>query len=213
MVFIGAGSTGFCIDMTEVTGAQYAAFISDVGTGFEKPAGCESNTTLARASDGCSGTPGPNLAAAADCLDWCDAAAYCAWAGKRLCVDDSEWEKVCTTDGSFDYPYGDVYEPLTCNGADSDGDPGFQLTNKTHPPGTFPNCHGQSAPYDQVLDLSGNVTEWVDSCVGTTGASDSCTVRGGGYGAEYDKLTCASAPARTRNQQSFSDGFRCCADP
>ena len=53
------------------------------------------------------------------CVDWCDADAYCRWAGKHLCQkpgggtvasvmakDASEWVVACTGDGAGKYPYG-----------------------------------------------------------------------------------------------------------
>jgi hypothetical protein len=55
------------------------------------------------------------------CADWCDAKAYCEWAGTRLCgglgaleetletradPSVSEWQYACTSRGLFPYPYG-----------------------------------------------------------------------------------------------------------
>ena len=61
------------------------------------------------------------------CVDWCDARAYCAWAGKRLCfgVNNSgvllprgkppEWDRACSVGSTREYPYGTAYDHAACN--------------------------------------------------------------------------------------------------
>jgi formylglycine-generating enzyme required for sulfatase activity len=114
------------------------------------------------------------------CVDWCDAAAYCQWAGKRLCgkvgggpVDlkdgpassGSEWYYACSQGGKTAYPYGNTYTKGTCY----DGDPdaiGGKVADSM--------CHGNSSPFDSILDLSGNLAEWENSC-----DDIHCRLRGG----------------------------------
>ena len=76
----------FCIDSTQVTNAQYAEFYFAVTpqTTQQGP-GCDWNTSF---------NPATNLPSAGSMddypvtsVDFCDAWAYCAWAGKRLCAE------------------------------------------------------------------------------------------------------------------------------
>jgi len=111
---INAG--GFCIDTTEVTQAQYKAFLDAKGTDFSgQPSMCASRPYASSGGPGCVWSPSttPNLPVM--CIDWCQASAYCKWAGKRLCgkigggatpLSDfasttvDQWYKACTVNGS-----------------------------------------------------------------------------------------------------------------
>src|SRR5262249_39830790 len=73
----------FCIDATEVTNAQYAAFLATNPQTSLQPARCTSwNGTYAGAYVGpLTGRDDYPVVG----VTWCDAFAYCKWAGKRLC--------------------------------------------------------------------------------------------------------------------------------
>ncbi len=147
------------------------------------------------------------------CIDWCDARAYCEWAGKRLCLDaggkptngdvSSEWGYACTANLTLTFPYADTYEPATCNGKD------LGLAKLT-PVGSLSGCEGG---LPGLFDMSGNALEWAGSCKGTDARAE-CTASGGSYKNGENFLECF--PAHSTPPRSFvaNDlGFRCCADP
>jgi sulfatase modifying factor 1 len=163
---------GYCIDSTEVTVAQYIQFVTDAGpaTGFGQIPVCAWNVafgpdTVGTADGRC--TPAnvdPALRAdyPITCVNWCDAFAYCGWAGKRLCgaisggsvpfnsfTTNAQWFLACAS------PQNDTYPNDSNDGGDC------QLRKSgTAPVGTL-GCNGS---YAGLSDMVGNVEEWVDSC-------------------------------------------------
>lgn len=114
------------------------------------------------------------------CVDWCDAHAYCKAVGKRLCgaigggetsfeahADPgvSQWMAACSSAGLFHYPYGNTFDPHACNGAELQPEECVtQGRCRARAVATLPECRGPEAPFNGVYDLSGNVSEWEDSC-------------------------------------------------
>jgi formylglycine-generating enzyme len=224
-VLVDLGTIGFSIDSTEVTRGQYSAFLAS------KP----SVLTQARRCSEWNGDFMPVFAwppASSELdlpvvgVDWCDAYAFCLWAGKRLCgrigggaaaYDEyadptkSQWYSACSLGGLRNYPYGSVYSGQACNG--------YDLRKGTPTPvGSLSGCTSNEFP---VFDLSGNVDEWEDACSDSADpslpanpAQVDCRLRGGDY-AENDKLylQCQSAGrvATWRNGASSMIGFRCCS--
>jgi formylglycine-generating enzyme required for sulfatase activity len=216
----GGGDAGpeFCIDTTEVSVAQYAEMLADDGgvsvpgvfadAGAEVAAACATNVNLAPkvAPVGDPSLPAANVT-------WCDAFAFCAWAGKRLCggppvadaggvadggVLATEWGRACSLDGTQAYPYGNTYEAV-CNVG----------TNGARPVGSAPACQGG---YAGVSDLSGNVAEWLGSCRAAAGAL-LCRVGGGSYSSGPDGVACAAEVEDGALVYLSSRGVRCCASP
>ena len=129
-------------------------------------------------------------------VDWCDAYAYCAWAGKRLCGKvgggaapyasftdhtQDQWYNGCSA-GANTYPYGSGWDETLC--VNNSNATGTQLETST--------CQGASPG---LYDMSGNVAEWEDSCAGS-GASDDCRIRGGSFTGGAAELACGADRAQ-----------------
>jgi formylglycine-generating enzyme required for sulfatase activity len=211
MVNVGS----FCIDSTEVTNSQYAAFLNAGPSLGLQPAVCSFNTDY---------TPGSNWPYPSGqddypvtFVDWCDAYAFCAWAGKRLCGDihggsldpgsfgdptADERYYACSNGGTQDLPYGGTYTAGACN-LDQAG---------PAPVGSLAGCEGGFAG---VFDLVGNVEEWLDSCTGTAGAGDTCIDGTASFAVPGTSgeatVTCLFPDSDTRNLTDPNVGFRCCA--
>lgn len=226
MPVVDAG--GFAIDAFETRRADYATFLADTYDPALQDPWCSWNTSFEPVDDASGGCFVPfdfsQGGYPMSCVDWCDAAAYCAWAGKRLCgrkgggtvpVEDvndpskSEWYAACSANGTLAFPYGNTYEPGFCNTLGN----GSDLVGA----GWFIDCEG-GVP--GVFDMSGNVEEWENAC-DITGdpAGDNCLLRGGAFWADdvtpdRDYATCSSNVERRPDRSSASHdwGFRCCGD-
>jgi formylglycine-generating enzyme required for sulfatase activity len=208
--------SGFCIDSTEVTYAQYKQFIA-ASFGSTGLAECAWNTTYVPTQKW-PPAPGTDDYPVAY-TNWCDAYAFCKWAGKRLCgrvgggpnvvtsvanVSLDQWYAACSheADGQHAYPYGNTFSPTACNGPERDA-------GATLPVGFLSTCTGG---YSTMVDMVGNVYEWEDACGAATGASDSCVQRSGSF---YDPpgstQTCAYSRTALRNFADNDIGFRCCS--
>ena len=221
----------FCIDRSEVTNADYAAFLATNPSTVFQTSACAGNSTFDPATDGLNCTQydpvgKPKIPVA--CVDWCDAQAYCAWAGKHLCgkigggtnlttdfanATKSEWYAACSGGGLTRFPYGNTYDGSLCVGLD------YGANRQTNAPNL--SCKGG---YDGVFDMSGNLSEWEDSCSANAGLSDQCLYRGGSW-LDADNaspsLLCnsgtvaggAKSVSKARSTRDKEIGFRCCADP
>ena len=219
------GGTGYCIDSTEVTQAQYQAFLA-ADPAIEQPAWCGENATFAPLAE--SQCEGANDPARPDhpitCVDACDAWAYCAWAGKHLCgrigggplgdsgdeneASASEWYSACSGMGENEYAYGDSWEVETCNAGPED----FETTVPPAEVGSFPDCHGREPPFDRVFDMSGNVSEWIDACDDSIGVTPYCWEASGGSNSR-SLSSCAASLYTSWNDVWWFKGFRCCWGP
>jgi formylglycine-generating enzyme required for sulfatase activity len=219
-----------CIDATEVTRGQYQAFLTDrAGDASGQSAECAWNlyfdppaTCVSHLYDVANPDNHPQ-----ECVDWCDAAAFCAWSGKRLCggidnrhvvqtdvtnANKDEWFNACSSGGVNPYPFGATCQSSPCTWG------GYASTEA----GQAQGCQASGA-YAGVFDLSGNVREWEDSCTGVTGKNDYCQTRGNAYATVFSDCLSANqqgglekcsyvAPLSTLLvRDAAGPGFRCCA--
>ncbi len=203
---------GYTIDALEVSHGQYAQMLAvDFDTAV-LPAGCEWKQGFLPA--------GWTTEQAADepvvGVDWCDAMVFCTWAGKSLCgavgggpadwangtdAMGDAWYRSCSNGGAIDYPYGDTFEPMACNGSEA-------MIDSLVVAGTIATCEGG---LPGLFDMSGNVWEWTNTCAEAGGdGATMCRRRGGSFHSEADALRCGVKSERQRAERDDAVGFRCC---
>jgi len=221
----------FWIDKTEVTNAQFSKFVDETGyrTSAERtddysyvqdlnlrdfvyvgdadwlhPQG--GNSSITNQDD-----------RAVTQVSWEDAFAYCEWASKRL-PTEAEWEKAARGDDGRLFPWGDS--------APDSGDLNFDFSRGTIiSVGRYPDG---ASPYG-VLDMSGNVWEWVadyytedyywdapDTNPQGPPNGEGRILRGGSWASEYDPyLVYVTTFFRLWNYEYLSSdvlGFRCASN-
>jgi formylglycine-generating enzyme required for sulfatase activity len=218
-VRIKGANVSFCVDTTEVTRAQYAAFLATDPklADLLPPQVCAWKTGFVPAAP----WP-PSTTEEADLpatnIDWCDAMAFCTWSGKHLCgkigggavsnprdTNVSEFLNACSKGGTRSYPYGNTYEPQSCNGVDL-------AANRLLKAGSLPKC-----VIDGVFDMSGNAHELVNSCSPAPDAGpvneDNCEMHQGAYdGHSENDMKCATFSGWRRDRKHPAVGFRCCGN-
>lgn len=149
-----------------------------------------------------------------------DAKRACAAEGKRLCAAE-EWELACEGTGMWPYPYGLSRDATACNdrkaGPLPDAarlddpwtrGPEILRVDGRQPSGTQLAC---VSPFG-VVDLVGNVEEWVEHANGQEKAKPFRTARKGGSWAR-GKARCRPIDASEPGWYRAHDlGFRCCSD-
>jgi formylglycine-generating enzyme required for sulfatase activity len=212
-----ATTAAYWIDRTEVTAEMYESCASAGGCTAVSDSTC---------SEGGASTYGRLRQHPITCVTWTQAAAFCAWKGRRLCTE-AEWEKAarggcefygnCQYD-SRRYPWGN--DGLDCAHASlAEGGTGCG-SGFTSPVGSRP---AGASPYS-LLDLAGNAWEWVtdrrtpdydtplppaefDAALGYDR-----TRRGGGYTSCLD-LRVSARDAYPEGSGRADLGFRCCRNP
>jgi len=167
LVKVDLSDRSFCMDATEVTNAEYAAWLETGPNPAAQPTACAWNESF-EPWDEVWPVPSDHMDHPVTGVDFCDAEAYCRLASKRICREE-EWVSACTHGGERAFPYGDSFIPDACNGDEPLYDGGaLPATALTSCEGGFPG----------LFNLAGNVTEWVDECSGT-GELDHCAILGG----------------------------------
>jgi formylglycine-generating enzyme required for sulfatase activity len=206
----------YCVDATEVTNKQYAAFLASQEAHMENQAAvCAWNTTYVPTHDWPAATGRDNMPVG--WVDWCDAYAFCKWAGKRMCgkigggsigfgdfdtPNLSQWYRACSKNGALHYPYGQNLDTNACNINQAGINHAVNVKE-------LPGCEGG---YPGLFDMVGNVEEWEDACTGSTGPNDTCRSRGLSYIFGTADKGCELDDADTRNATFPDLGIRCCSD-
>jgi len=209
----------FLMDKTEVTNAMYARCVSD-----DKCIPPRSNTSISQNDSNGSyyyGNPAFDNYPVVF-VSWNDAKNYCKWADRRL-PTEAEWEKAASwvpTQGIKRlYPWGNR---IDCSYANYYGNGNDLCVGDTTEVGSYP----KGASFYGILDMAGNVWEWVadrydpeyygksddDNPTGPR-SGDYIVIRGGSF------LTGRSTGIRSSDRDylppdntSHNVGFRCAVD-
>lgn len=91
-------------------------------------------------------------------VTWSDAQKYCTWLKKRL-PTENEWEIAARGKQGYEYPWGNVFDIKKTNGGQAnDKLADRNQDNPIAPVGSYPQ---DKSPFG-VMDMAGNVSEWVD---------------------------------------------------
>jgi formylglycine-generating enzyme required for sulfatase activity len=186
--------SSFLIDRMEVTQAMYARCV----VARRCPA---KNVNLQRDPD----LPMTDVS-------WHEARTFCAWAGGRL-PTEAEWEKAARGPDGREYPWGNEPDCSRGNWGNFEGEGPCAQAGQSHNPG-HPVAVGSyprgASPYG-VLDLAGNVWEWVEDRYET--APDRRVVRGGSCCSYFVAPRAANRNAWDPAHRDGDLGFRCASGP
>ncbi len=184
----------FAMDRTEVTRGQYARCVA---AGRCKPAALP---------EGENESADPSLLPVTG-VDWNAAGAYCRFAGGRL-PTESEWEKAARGAEGREYPWGDDADCGRANWGNFQGEGPCAGKNPGRPVEVGHYASGAS-PFG-VLDLGGNVWEWVADKYDEDPKRR--VVRGGSCCSYFVGPRAANRNAWAPEHRDGDLGFRCVSD-
>ncbi len=129
-----------------------------------------------------------------------EAQAYCGWWAQRYgrsgrLPSEAQWEKAARGTDGRRYPWGDAFDPVVLNAAESE-------LGGASPVGGHPEG---ASPYG-VLDMAGNVFEWTR----TSGIErESAVVKGGSWLSDGGSARAAARHERPIWERHIAVGFRC----
>jgi formylglycine-generating enzyme required for sulfatase activity len=204
----------FWIDGTEVTNEQYALCVKD--------GSCKQSEYADEADYN-----GDNYPVVG--VSWFDAEAYCVWADARL-PTEAEWEYAASGPEGLAHPWGDVFDEegganfcdTNCTATslrDERFDDGYKFTA---PVGNYP----EGVSWAGALDMSGNVSEWVQDwydeayyanspALNPQGpdSGESKVLRGGSFSDSAADLRAVTRAFANPDEQRDNAGFRCVVTP
>ena len=170
----------FYIDRTEITVTQFRKYQSHY------------NEKLFTNGEDCPNCPAMGI-------NWIQASKYCLWAGKRL-PQEEEWEAAARGVNNFSYPWGKRFLPLHSNLLGKED--GYLFSA---PVGSF--LSGASA--SGLMDMAGNVWEWVDKKQSAKSRSKTRIVKGGGWTSNKDQARISFRNHVDLKMNNPTFGFRC----
>jgi formylglycine-generating enzyme required for sulfatase activity len=231
----------FWIDRTEVTVAQFQEFVDNTGYTTDAERGCCASafertgglvfgpekqhigSATWRLPLG-SGTEPASPRQPVVMVSWNDARAYCAWAGRRL-PTEAEWEKAAHGPLAQVFPWGNQFDGTRLNFCDRNCTAAWLARDddayvRQAPAGSFPRG---ASPYD-VLDMAGNVWEWVNdfydyrgyfrvATANPTGPNKGEThvLRGGSWLSPVEEIRTTARMEAAPDARDNVTGFRCAA--
>jgi formylglycine-generating enzyme required for sulfatase activity len=133
-----------------------------------------------------------------NCVNWYQATAFCAWAGKRL-PTEVEWQWAASNGGTTTYPWG----------ATLPNDTHAQWSGVSDKSGTAQvGTHTAGNTSGGIQDMSGNVWEWTSSDY--SAGSSSKSIRGGSWNYNVENYLRAAFRGDVNPGGRYAYfGFRC----